>query len=323
MHEEFRRLLEGATGKSQHIIAIVLDIRGFTPFCEKVDSLEVATYIKRVYMKIIDNYFSGASFFKPTGDGLLVIVPYDEGSLKERANKTVENCLKLLGDFRDMCSGDPMITFDTPTEIGIGMARGSACCITSEEKILDYSGKVLNLASRLMNVARPSGIVLDSKFGLMLLSTETQKLFLKDNVYIRGIAEEKPFSIHYTKEHTLIPDSFKKPIREPRWETIGHKMLFKVMKAIPSPYYFIDLKHDPLDKEKIFGDVSYFYQLEGTEKTYIRRHNFDIKKEIFDYEQKGRRHYVTFALKPLIEFLESKEVEDDIELTISVTYLTL
>ena len=74
MNEGFRKLLEKATGKSQYIIVIVLDIRGFTPFCQIADSLDVATYIKKIYMKIIDDYFPDASFYKPAGDGLLITI---------------------------------------------------------------------------------------------------------------------------------------------------------------------------------------------------------------------------------------------------------
>ena len=81
MHREFRELLEKATGFSEFVVAINVDIRGFSPFSKTVESPEVAMFIKRVYMKLIDEYFSNASFFKPTGDGLLVILPYTEENL--------------------------------------------------------------------------------------------------------------------------------------------------------------------------------------------------------------------------------------------------
>ena len=50
-----------------------------------------------------------------------------------------------------------MITFELPPDIGIGVARGSATRISTQDGILDYSGRPLNLAARLVNFARPRG----------------------------------------------------------------------------------------------------------------------------------------------------------------------
>jgi len=320
MHRELKKLLEGATGESQHIIAIVLDIRGFTLFCERVDSLDVATYIKKAYMKILDVYFPDAAFFKPTGDGLLVIIHYDEKSLKANVNKTIESCLKLVQGFNNLCSKDPMIYFDTPENIGIGIARGSACCIISEKKILDYSGKVLNLASRLMNAARPAGIVLDSKFGLTLLSDELKEAFLEDSIYIRGIAEEEQMIVYYTKEYTLIPDSFKKPIREPRWESVERTTTVKRLEALSTDSYRLNLKHKPLDQTKIFGEVKYKYIAVEGGAVVERTTYFDIEEEVFEYRKRGKTHYAVFSRQEILDSLDKKYVHEDMELTIIVTY---
>jgi GTP cyclohydrolase III len=57
MHKEFLKLLENATGRSEHVIVVNLDIRGFTSFCQTVNPLDVATSIKKVYLTILNNYF--------------------------------------------------------------------------------------------------------------------------------------------------------------------------------------------------------------------------------------------------------------------------
>lgn len=75
MHKDFLKLLEKATGRDEYVIAVNLDIRGFTQFSQSVESLPVATYIKKVYLKIMKGYFKNASYYKPTGDGLIVIIP--------------------------------------------------------------------------------------------------------------------------------------------------------------------------------------------------------------------------------------------------------
>lgn len=325
MHREFRKLLDSATGISQHVIAIVIDIRGFTPFCNTVDSLEVATYIKKVYMKIIDAYFPDASFYKPTGDGLLVIVPYAEDSLEQVINKTIESCKKLVEDFGNLCVDEPMINFDTPKNIGIGITRGSACCLASGEKVLDYSGKVLNLASRLMDTARPSGIVFDSKFGLNLLSKDNRELFLEDRVYIRGIAEQEPIIICYTRNFTIISDSYKKPIIEPRLDTVENCFLFKELKELPphSPRLAILLEHKPIDVEKIEVKLMFEFVSKDTGKSFSHTLWRKVgEKEVY-YRKRGKEHMVQIELKPLIEILNSRGLDDDTEITVRVIYPTI
>lgn len=324
MHRELRKLLEGATGISQHIIAIVLDIRGFTPFCERVDSLDVATYVKKVYMKILDNYFADASFFKPTGDGLLIIIPYDDESLSANVNRVIESCLELVRDFRDLCLGDPMINFDTPTDVGIGIARGSACCITSGEKVLDYSGKVLNLASRLMNVARPAGIVFDSSFGLMLLLDKTREVFLEDSIFIRGIADKKPMSVYYTKEHTIISDSFKTPIVEERWEFVEKSYTIKELKAFATNYLRFNLERKPTDKSKVFGEVTHEYvPVEEIGRISTRHHYIDLDGVKMQYKTRGKILYVRIFIPYIVEYLEGIEyLQENSVVTITVTYPT-
>lgn len=314
MHRQFRKLLENAKGISQYIIAIVIDIRGFTPFCQTVDSVDVATYIKKVYIKIIDACFPDASFYKPTGDGLVVVIPYTEESLKEVMKSTMESCLNLLQDFGNLCKNEHMINFDTPNKIGIGITRGSACCITSEDKILDYSGKVLNLASRLMDVARPSGIVFDSSFGFGLLSKEKQELFSEEAIYVRGIAEEKPITVYYSNKYTLIPASYKEPIKEPKWENVRHVTLFEKFKLL-EPNLILTLKGKPLDKKRIAVRIMH-PGIEGYDMNYHKT----VKDKEIDYQKRGRRHLIFFEVKPLVKLFESAGAKEGTPITFDIDY---
>jgi len=99
MHREFRKLLEKATGQSEHVIAVNADIRKFSGFCGKVDSANVGLFIVEVYKKLIDECFPTAPFLKPTGDGLLIILPYRKDNLRKVATNTMNACLKALRDF--------------------------------------------------------------------------------------------------------------------------------------------------------------------------------------------------------------------------------
>jgi class 3 adenylate cyclase len=302
MHKQFRELLENATGISQHIIAVVLDIRGFTPFCQTVDSLDVATYVKKVYMKVIDNYFSNASFYKPTGDGLLVVIPYNQQSLKEVVNGTMQSCLNLLKDFPDLCKDDPMVNFKTPARIGIGLARGSACCLSSGNKTLDYSGKVLNLASRLMELARPSGIVFDSGLGFELLSDEIKKLFSNETVYLRSVAEEEPITIYHAKDLTIIQESSKKPINEPKWENVNHTITFGKFELLKTNLT-LTLDSKPVDEDHVILRVKH-----QSEKGYSCVHTFQLPCDGVDYEMVAKRHEVRIYVKPVAKVLRECEV---------------
>ena len=316
MHREFLKLLEKATGVSEHVVAVNIDIRGFTPFCQSVESLDVATYIKKIYSKIITDYFENASYYKPTGDGLIITIPYDEENLREVANSTIDSCLDLIEKFGSLCIKEDMINYPTPQKIGIGLTRGSACCITSEDKILDYSGRILNLASRLMDIARPSGIVFDEAFGIDLLPDETKELFLDEEVYVRGVAEEDPIKIHYTKKHTLIPNSYRKPLKEPRWNTDSDENPLKALKSLEGPLQ-IELSRKPLDENKITAVFSFDNpKVEG----FRRFHSYSIEEDEIDYQRMGNTCEVFIDIVAIVKSLEEEGVTEDMNIRIDVTY---
>jgi class 3 adenylate cyclase len=219
MHRVFRQALTDAVGRSEFVIVVVADIRGFSAFSREHESPDTAMYIKRVYSKLIDEYFSTASFYKPTGDGLLVTIPYNERNLSEVANHTVVSCLTCLKQFASICADDNMINFSVPGAIGFGIARGTACCLHSGDSILDYSGHLLNLASRLMNLARPSGLVIDGAFKIELLEEKTRQLFDETEVYVRSLAEDSPMKLYFTKGFTEIPAEAKIPLAREPWVT--------------------------------------------------------------------------------------------------------
>ena len=87
MHRLFRKALNNATGKSESIITVIIDIRDFSGFSQRCDSVDVAAFIRKAYMKMIDEYFSFASFYKSTGDGLLITIPWAEKTWKKYPRK--------------------------------------------------------------------------------------------------------------------------------------------------------------------------------------------------------------------------------------------
>jgi len=317
MNSELRKLLENAKGGTEHIIAIVLDIRGFTPFCKEIgESLDIANFLKRVYIRIIDEYFPKAAFYKPTGDGLLIVIRYDETSPKDTVASTMENCLKLVQGFGTLREGDDRIYFPTPDQIGIGVSRGTACCISSGETIVDYSGKVLNLASRLNDFARPSGIVFDSSLGLSLLPKEMQELFLCENVSVRGIAEDKLMPIYFTKEYTIIPPERKVPLKEPKWQVLTCQEPFKTLKEVHgggTTDYTMEIDK-PLDEKQIRVELTYKTST-GEKVIFLSTISKGVR-----YRNIGRKHYVSIAYPVLIEELSRRKLGDDTIVNFEISY---
>lgn len=269
MHREFRKLLEDATGLSEFVIVVNLDIRGFSSFSKQVESPDVAMFIKKVYVRLIDDYFPDASFFKSTGDGLLITIPYKGEDLKSNAEKTIDSCFRALTDFGAFCTNDPMINFEVPTKLGIGLSRGTACRLVSKEQTLDYSGRVLNLASRLMDLARPAGIVFDTDFGIELLSDKKIELFDKESVYIKGIAEREPIDIYYTKNLTRIPSLSKQPLEKIKWNEVNDTKKLREIKDY-RPAFIYNLPTQPLDRDEVEVKVTHPLVVRGEKQVGVK-----------------------------------------------------
>lgn len=219
MHRAIRKGLESAEGVSESVVAVNLDVRSFTAFAGTVDSVDVAIYLRRLYQTVLDDVFPDADFFKLTGDGLLLTFRYtSEDSLAEQIRNQVGRSLALIDSFGGLTTGDKMIYYEVPDRVGIGISRGSASRIQAGELVLDYTGRPLNTASRLMQLARPSGVVLDATIPLEVLPDEAQHRFSADAVYLAGIAEETPVSIWYTSDRTVISPASRRPIAEYKWD---------------------------------------------------------------------------------------------------------
>lgn len=315
MHKDFRALLEKSRGSSELVIAVNLDIRGFSEFSKTVDPLESALYLKKVYIKILDEYFSGYSFFKPTGDGLLIIIPYTEDNLSEVIRSTVKACLKVLIDFGSFCSSDTIINFNVPEKIGIGLSRGSACRLYSDDKTLDYCGSVLNLSSRLMDLARPLGIVFDGRFGIELIPEGITKIVKKDSVYLKGIAEKEPIDVYYTK-NVRIPNLNKQPLQETKWGRLEDTRKFKQIKDL-APEFEYDLPSRPIDPEKIKIKIEHPLSVKGRKRGgLIDSYYFDN----FEYSSEAGTYVVQVNFDALSKRLAEKGVKDNWDVDIIISY---
>jgi hypothetical protein len=142
-----------------------------------------------------------------------------------------------------------MINFPVPQSIGFGIARGTACCLFSGEEILDYSGDLLNLASRLNDLARPSGIVLDGNYLRSVIPATQRDLFRKQSVYLRSIAEEKPVNILYLDKYVQVSELSLSPLSGENWQTIVQT--FTKAQFLKLRVWEVDLPSLAKSKEKI------------------------------------------------------------------------
>ena len=245
MHRLLKKLLRNTHGIAESAIVVTVDVRGFTEFCQEQESPAVAYYLKHLYLDLVTGYYPNSRFFKPTGDGLMIIRPYGPRTLAKVASSTVLSSLRLVDEFPNICEGDAMVNFPVPTKVGVGICRGPVCAIVSGKRTmatLDYSGRALNLSSRLTEMARPAGVVLDSAFGIDLLRAGISEAFAEESVYVRSIAEREPMGIHYSKEWTTILPIFKTPMVEPRWRKLEYVSTIRAlnkrgrfMYPLPSP----------------------------------------------------------------------------------------
>jgi class 3 adenylate cyclase len=250
MTQKLKDQLSGATGDSRFVVVVFLDIRGFSSFAKLAESSESAVFLKSAYTSIMDDYFGDASFFKPTGDGLLVILDYEEENLEEVVQMAVETSVRLVEAFPTICAEDPMVNFEVPGKLGIGVARGAATRLRSDGEVLDYSGRPLNLAARLMDMARPSGVIFSDALGLGLLNDPLLKRFQAEQVYVRGVAEDEPMSIHYLSERTVIEDVYKRPMHRTHVHAEpAQAVTVREMEQMGS--FRFHLSEEPIDRSKI------------------------------------------------------------------------
>ena len=136
-----------------------------------------------------------------------------------------------------------MINYEVPKDVGIGLAQGAASRLAAldesgQDLTLDYSGRVLNLASRLMELARPRGVVIDSGFGAGLLpETITDRLDEKVG-YIRGVSPDDSLRIFFDPAITHIDPSFERRPADVVWHNVQRTWTLREMEKYGMVHVF-------------------------------------------------------------------------------------
>lgn len=219
--------------------------------------------------------------------------------------------------FPEICSGDPMVNFNVPKRIGFGIARGSACCLVSGNEILDYSGHKLNLAARLMDLARPEGIVVDDSFGVQLLSNETAKLFEKKQVFVRSIAEEQAIPVHIQKGTVQLRPESLQPLVLEKWEQVTQERSVAEWRKRGAGFWRIQL---PSRLKRPDGmRVRYIHPAPGAKGTDEFVTYTDHPQ--FEYQDIANDPIVKVDLRPMIQTLKERKLQLKTLVKLTIDYV--
>jgi len=183
-----------------------------------MEAIEAALFLRLAQTRLLQDHFAGASFAKSTGDGLLLVYDHGRDDLADTMGIATEASLRAVAEFPTLVD-HPMVPEDHPRDLGIGIAHGPASALRTGDSTLDYFGRPLNLAARLMELARPRGVVIDDASVLVGVLKEQ---FSEDHVYIRGFAEASSRPI-FVSDDIEVPSFAKIPIVEPIWHPLPER----------------------------------------------------------------------------------------------------
>jgi len=254
--ERVQLLLPEARTESLHVAATFADIRGFSAFAVRGSSFDAAYYLRAVYSAILKDRFSDRDYFKLTGDGLMLIhhLPTSTEDWPRVMRSLVERARVLVNDFGQITAHDYAVVPPVPQCLGIGIARGHATRLVSGGITLDYTGPCLNLAARLMDKARPSGVVISDTHCEAMFGDELSEL-TADAVCIRGISDEVPITIFATRD-VVIQQRDREPLTGLRriWSGSEEVSVADARKYDSYPFY---LERQPQSDEVAEVRVAY------------------------------------------------------------------
>jgi len=153
-------------GRPCEILAAVIDMRGFSNFCEKpnIESPYTSALMSSFYRIVQESFLRyPPEMIKYLGDGVLSIW---ETHYKDR-DLAIRTCLQGLGDLNtrwQVIRKSPQFSHGAPADIGIGISFGLASLLTVDN---DYIGRPINLASRLCSVCNGWEILVDKAIPSM------------------------------------------------------------------------------------------------------------------------------------------------------------
>lgn len=310
---------KNANGRSEFVIAIVCDIRGFSSFSKDHEAPDIAMFSKRFYVKLLEEYFVDSDFAKPTGDGLLLLFRYSENNLHQVAEAVLKSCLDVVRDFPTMMKNDSMINYAVPDAVGFGIARGTAFCLYSDGEVVDYSGQTLNLASRLNDFARPHGVVIDGSFMQSVIPEVLRERFYTDMVFVRGIAEEFPRQV-FCSNDVVIPVEAKVPEKRTTLRSVDHSVNVGFVKKMPE-YVTIKMPEEPSPAIPCSAKVQWVHSTANWLHPNAPEYEQWRQLNYTDVEHTAEGYFVHLRTEEIVKIIDEERLSAKAELSIKIQYV--
>lgn len=310
---------KNANGRSEFVIAIVCDIRGFSSFSKLHEAPDIAMFSKRFYVKLLEEYFVDTDFAKSTGDGLLLLFRYSEGNLQQVADSVLRSCLNVVRDFPTMMKDDAMINYAVPEAVGFGIARGTAFCLYSDDEVVDYSGQTLNLASRLNDFARPHGVVIDGSFMMPVIPEDMRSIFYTDLVFVRGIAEEFPREV-FCSNDVVIPTEARIPEKKSTLRSVDHSVNVGFVKKMPENIT-IKMPEEPSPVIPCSAKVQWVHSTASW--LHPNAPEYEQWRQLLytDVEHTAEGYFVHLRTDEIVKIIDEEKLPAKAELSIKIQYV--
>lgn len=151
-------------GRRQHVVALFLDVRGFTAFAEQREPEEVVAYLNGLFEIAVDAVTrNGGVVHQLLGDGLLALFGVPEAHPAD-ADRAVDAAFEISAEVAHAVAEASLL----PTELGIGLHAGVGLVgLVGPEghRELKVTGDAVNVAARVeqMNKAYASTLLVTSE----------------------------------------------------------------------------------------------------------------------------------------------------------------
>ena len=144
-------------------IIVFTDIRGFTKWSENIEVFRHSPdFVGTFYDSLKKPFYNW--YFKRLGDGSLFIKELKENEHKKLILSILTHIKKINEHFDKLCKDfEEQRGQATSLSLGWGVARGSVNKIINDDGSEEYIGAVINKTSRLCDIARPYGLVIDAQ----------------------------------------------------------------------------------------------------------------------------------------------------------------
>ncbi|MDX2110509.1 MAG: adenylate/guanylate cyclase domain-containing protein [Verrucomicrobiota bacterium] len=184
---------ESGFGTPCEVLAVVIDMRGFSTFCEQpnIESPYTCGLMTAFYNMVSHAFIRfPPDMIKFLGDGVLALwqtTPEDRAVAIEVCMDGIGSLNRRWADIRRA----PQFTHGAPKDIGSGLSFGLASKLSVGN---DYIGRPINLASRLCGVCQPGQALIDKAVPGITADPHTKEV----KVRIKSFGDYQAWSILIT-----------------------------------------------------------------------------------------------------------------------------